>query len=75
MLIMKMLLQGAQRGRDTDSVVFDFMVGPSDSAEVTSMTEQNTNYQDSTKGKKGHSLGPPQIWTFGGLLSELVKKG
>ena len=74
-LIMKMLMQSAQRGRDADSVVFDFLLGPGDSKEVLAMTEQNTLYQENTKGKKGHDLGPPHIWTFGGLLSELVKKG
>ena len=30
--------------------------------------QSNTDYAKKTKGNTGHGLGPPDGWTFGGLL-------
>ena len=73
-LMVKQLLKVSQQTRDIEGVVFETVIGPADSAAVKSALTQNTTYSEQTKVKgRGHGLGPPHHWTFGGFISGLAE--
>ena len=74
-LMIKQILRSEQRGRDLEGALFDTCIGPAEDAMVEKMTSQNQLYAKATKEAKGHGLGPPHVWTFGGLLGGLIEKG
>eukprot|EP00930_Biecheleria_cincta_P019953 TRINITY_DN15100_c0_g1_i1.p2 TRINITY_DN15100_c0_g1~~TRINITY_DN15100_c0_g1_i1.p2 ORF type:complete len:236 (-),score=58.77 TRINITY_DN15100_c0_g1_i1:9-716(-) len=71
-LIVKALLHSLQTGRDVCSVLFlTFLVQTTEEV-IEQAKEQNLSYSRATE-KKGHGLGPPHIWTFGGVLTATVE--
>ena len=72
-LMAKCHLKSLQSYRDTDAVLFDVLLGDTDSDEVAASKLQGQAY---SKGAavKGHDLGPPRIWLFGGVLEVLKKE-
>ena len=59
-----------------EGAVYDTFLGPADAPEVTQMAAQTACYSAETKAKgKGHGLGPPHLWSFGGLLLALSERG
>ena len=74
-LLAKQALRGAQESRDLHSAIIDTWVGDGGSPEANNMGEQNTNYQEQVrKAGKGHQLGPPHVYTFGGLLAGMLTR-
>ena len=74
-LLAKQALRGAQESRDLHSAVIDTWVGDGGSPESNNMGEQNANYQEQVrKDGKGHKLGPPHVYTFGGLMAGLLTR-
>ena len=71
--IQKAVLQSMLKHRDTESVLFDTLLGETDSPVVTAAKSQNMSYQKASE-KKGHGLGPPMIWTCGGMLTALLEQ-
>ncbi len=75
-LMIKQILKSEQSNRDVEGALFDTFLGKSECPVVLSAQAQGAAYQAQVKAKgKGHALGPPQIWVFGGLLDALVKQG
>ena len=65
--------------QDTGSLcgaVFDAVIMPTEHDVVERMTEQTRLYNEGVQAAgKGHALGPPQIWAWGGLITGLQKQG
>lgn len=67
-LVVKALLHSLQIGRDVCSVIFLTYLVASAEAVIEQAVDQNQSYNQAVQ-KRGHGLGPPHIWTFGGLLT------
>ena len=56
--------------------LFDTIIMATEHDFVKSMREQTRLYNESVQtAGKGHKLGPPQIWAWGGLIAGLQKRG
>ena len=71
MLLIKSILHSLQLGRDLASVVYLTWLFPVNHAVVEGGKEQNSMYSEHTYGVRGHGLGPPHIWTYGGMIKAL----
>jgi hypothetical protein len=71
LLIVKMVLQGAQQMRDVSSILFDTFLIPSLSTVVEKLAEQGRLYSEAV-AQKGHGLGDPHLYIFGCLLDCLA---
>ena len=77
-LVLKQLLRLCQSMRDIEGAYFDTVVIKESSGEVLEVTRQTKAYGEgvrSESGGKGHSLAPPHIWAWGGLVNAMVKRG
>ena len=74
-LIIKQVLRSAQSNRDLEGVPYDTLLGEATLDEVTCASEQTHAYAEHTQNNKNHGLGPPYIWTFGGVLTSVRKRG
>ena len=71
----KALLAQAQMMREVMSIVLDCWLDPNDSELAEASKDQGVAYNDLVKEKgRGHGLGSPHVWTFGGFLKALVQK-
>ena len=74
-LLIKALLQAHQRTRDLAGAVFETVSLDTSSSVVLEMQSQTSRYAKIVKSRgKGHGLGPPYFYAFGGLLQALIKK-
>ena len=71
-LISKMMANCTQQLRDVLSVVMDNLVGPSESGVADAAREQGLTYNSRVQSR-GHGLGSPHVWIYGGVLEWLVK--
>ena len=67
----KAILQSMQKHRDAESVLYDTLLGESSNKEVADAKSQNSSYQAAIS-KRGHNMGPPHIWTCGGILQSMM---
>ena len=73
LLLTKSCLHCLQTGRDLCSVVFLCFLVETVHPVVEAAKTQGAEYQAGTSGKKGHGLGPPHIWVYGGILTQMVE--
>ena len=75
-LIMKQILNSAQCNRDVQGVLFETWLMPIGTRIVELAKKQNLKYSEKVK-VRGHGLGPPHLYTFGGVLAGIqeLKKG
>ena len=74
--IIKQCLGTEQDTRSLCGAVFDTVIMPTQHNVVKSMREQTRLYNEGVQAAgKGHTLGPPQIWAWGGLIAGLQKQG
>ena len=60
---------------DLCGALFDTIIMDTEHDVVKSMREQTRLYNESVQtAGKGHTLGPPQIWAWGGLIAGLQKQ-
>ena len=75
-IIIKQCLRTEQDTRSLCGALFDTIIMATEHDVVKSMREQTRLYNESVQtAGKGHPLGPPQIWAWGGLIAGLQKKG
>ena len=77
-LVVKSQLQCRQKIAAIEGALFDTLLGEEVAGDplVLGMSEQTSLYSREVKEKgRGHGLGPPHIWAFGGLGTSLVKLG
>ena len=75
-IIIKQCLRTEQDTRSLCGAVFDTVIMPTEHDVVKSMREQTRlNHEDVQAAGKGHTLGPPQIWAWRGLIVGLQKQG
>ena len=70
--MVKLQLQTCQNLREVQSVVLDVYIIKASDPVIKAATEQGQLYADQTRGKKGHTLGPPTPWIFGAILTDLA---
>ena len=64
------------RQRSLCGALFDTIIMATEHDVVKSMREQTRLHNESVQtAGKGHTLGPPQIWAWGGLIAGLQKQG
>ena len=75
-IIIKQCLRTEQDTRSLSGAHFDTIIMATEHDVVKSMREQTRLYKEivQTAGR-GHTLGPPQIWAWGGLIAGLQKQG
>ena len=74
-LLVKALLQAHQKVRDLAGAVFDTYILDAGAPEVLEMGLQTAEYSEQVRTKgRGHGLGPPFYYAFGGLLKALISK-
>ena len=69
-LIIAQVLNSAQTDRDLMGILYETWVIPIGSRIVELAKKQNLKYSDKVK-VRGHGLGPPHLYTFGGVLAGL----
>ena len=75
-LMIKATLKLMQQVRDVEGALFDTLIVKASSGEVSEMTRQTKLYGDGVKeAGRNHTLGPPHIWAWGGLVTALSKRG
>ena len=75
-IIIKQCLRTEQDTRSLCGAFFDTIIMATEHDVVKSMREQTRLYNESVQtAGKGHTLGPPQIWAWGGLIAGLQKQG
>ena len=75
-IIIKQCLRTEQDTRSLCGALFDTIIMATEHDVVKSMREQTRLYNESVQtAGKGHTLGPPQIWAWGGLIARLQKQG
>jgi hypothetical protein len=70
-LMMKLILQGAQANRDYASILFDVYLAPADSPLIQACRVQGRRYAAAV-AQPGHGLGSPWLYVFGALLDSLA---
>ena len=70
-LMVKQILNSAQTGRDLMGVLYDTWIVPIECQLIQVAKKQNLKYSEKVKAR-GHGLGPPHLYTFGGVLSGLA---
>ena len=71
-IIIKQCLRTEQETRSLCGAVFDTIVMATEHDVVKSMREQTRRYSEGVQAAgKGHTLGPPQIWAWRGLIAGL----
>ena len=71
LLMMKLILQGAQHSREFASILFDVFLGPAECPLIHSCRVQGRRYA-SAVALPGHGLGSPWLYVFGALLDSLA---
>ena len=75
-IIIKQCLRTEQDTRSLCGAVFDTVIMPTEHDVVKSMREQTRLYNEGVQAAgKGHTLGPPQIWAWRGVIAGLQKQG
>ena len=74
-LVAKLALKLSQEMTLVQAVVFDIIILESEGLEMKAMYEEGKKYGELTRGKSGHTYGPPHVWLFGALLTSLHKRG
>ena len=75
-IIIKQCLRTEQDTRSLCGALFDTIIMAKEHDVVKSMREQTRLYKENVQtAGKGHTLGPPQIWAWGGLIAGLQKQG
>ena len=75
-IIIKQCLRTEQDTWSLCGALFDTSIMATEHDVVKSMREQTRLYNESVQtAGKGHTLGPPQIWAWGGLIAGLQKQG
>ena len=70
-LMVKQILNSAQTGRDLMGVLYDTWIVPIECQMIQVAKKQNMKYSEKVK-TRGHGLGPPHLYTFGGVLAGLA---
>ena len=71
LLMMKLILQGAQNSREFASILFDVFLAPAECPLVHSCRVQGRRYAAAV-ASPGHGLGSPWLYVFGALLDSLA---
>lgn len=74
-LLVKMNLRLAQEVRTINSAIYEVYLIKAESVELQRMNVEMARYNEATRGKPGHKLGPPHIWGFGALLEAIESRG
>ena len=75
-IIIKQCLRTEQDTRSLCGALFDTIIMATEHDVVKSMREQTRLYNESVQtAGRGHTLRPPQIWAWGGLIAGLQKQG
>ena len=70
-LMVKQILNSAQTGRDLMGVLYDTWIVPIECQMIQVAKKQNMKYSEKVN-TRGHGLGPPHLYTFGGVLAGLA---
>ena len=74
-IIIKQCLRTKQETRSLCGAIFGTIITATEHDVVKSMREQTRRYNEWVQAAgKGHTLGPPQIWAWGGLIAGLQKQ-
>ena len=69
-IIKQCLLRTEQETRSLCGAIFDTVIMATEHDVVNSMREQTRRYNEGVQATgKGHTLGPPRIWAWGGLIA------
>ena len=75
-VMVKQLLKLSQSQRDLEGAMFDTVLVKNSTAEAMEMQSQTKAYGDGVRGHGAtHTLGPPHIWAWGGLMQALTRRG
>ena len=75
-IIIKQCLRTQQDTRSLCGAIFDTVIMATEHDVVKSKRAQRRLYNEGVLAAgKGHTLGPPQIWAWGGLIAGLQKQG
>ena len=75
-IIIKQCLRTKQDTRSLYGAIFDTVITSTEHDVVKSMRAQTRLYNEGVQAAgKGHTLGPPQIWAWRGLIAGLQKQG
>ena len=70
-LMIKMVLQLTQKGREVESITFDTYLAPAEDSLVTAMRVQGRRYAHAVQNT-GHGLAAPHLYVFGALLDAIA---
>ena len=70
-LMIKMVLQLTQKGREVESITFDTYLAPAEDPMVAAMRVQGRRYSHAVQNS-GHGLAAPHLYIFGALLDAIA---